>query len=137
MFGLISKKKIAKIALEIYMSNDADKSSFEPGEQREKDFYFRCGNANALNALCHKIGINLTEDYVVPAKKQIHQKESIVRCKDCVHYRESDCLSPNKFCFRLKGKDGNPIGYNFAPDDYCSRGERVDVAARKWSREND
>ena len=32
------------------------------------DFYFRCGNANALNALCCRIGINLTEDYVVPAK---------------------------------------------------------------------
>lgn len=69
MFGLISKKKIAKIALEIYLSNDADKSSFEPGDQREKDFYFRCGNANALNYLCHRIGINLTEDYVIPAKK--------------------------------------------------------------------
>ncbi len=68
MFGLISKKKIAKIALEIYLRNDADKSSFEPGEQREKDFYFRCGNANALNSLCHRIGINLTEDYVIPAK---------------------------------------------------------------------
>lgn len=68
MFGLISKKKIAKIALEIYLRNDADKSSFEPGELCEKDFYFRCGNANALNYLCHRIGINLTDGYVIPAK---------------------------------------------------------------------
>lgn len=134
MFGLISKKRIARIALEIYMENDTAKSCFEKGDARVKDFYYHSGNANALNALCHRIGINLTEDYVIPAQKQIHQKESnesIVRCKDCVYYRESDCLSPNKFCFRLKGKDGNPIGYNFAPDDYCSRGER------KWEENDD
>lgn len=137
MFGLISKKRIARIALGIYMNYDTAKSYYEKGDARIKDFYYRSGHSNALNALCHKIGINLTEDYVVPAKKQIHQKESIVRCKDCVHYQESDCLSPNKFCFRLKGKDGNPIGYNFTPDDYCSRGERVDVAMRKWRHKND
>lgn len=69
MFGLISKKKIAKIALEIYLINDAEKSSFEPGELREKEFFFRSGNANALNCLCRRIGINLTEDYVIPAKQ--------------------------------------------------------------------
>lgn len=75
MFGLISKKKIAKIALEIYLNNDTDKNSFESGEQRIKDFYFRSGNANALNALCHRIGINLTEDYVIPAKNAVLEGE--------------------------------------------------------------
>ena len=48
----------------------------------------------------------------------------VVRCKDCKHYREGKVLSPNKFCFRLRGKGGEAIGYNFAEDDFCSYGER-------------
>ena len=48
----------------------------------------------------------------------------VVRCKDCKYYRESKVLSPQKFCFRLRGRDGAAIGYNFADDDFCSYGER-------------
>ena len=49
----------------------------------------------------------------------------VVRCKDCKYYRESRVLAPNKFCFRLNHptKPGK-IGYNFADDDFCSRGVR-------------
>lgn len=51
----------------------------------------------------------------------------VVRCKDCKYYRVSAMLAPNKFCFRLKHPvEGRPIGYNFAPDDFCSYGERRD-----------
>ena len=48
----------------------------------------------------------------------------VVRCKDCKYYREGRVLSPQKFCFRLRGRDGKAIGYNFADDDFCSYGER-------------
>ena len=48
----------------------------------------------------------------------------VVYCKDCKWYRESELLAPNRFCFRLKDKNGMPIGYNFADMDFCSRGER-------------
>ena len=49
---------------------------------------------------------------------------TVVRCKDCKYYKEGVVLSPQKFCFRLKDKDGAAIGYNFAEDDFCSYGER-------------
>lgn len=50
----------------------------------------------------------------------------VVRCKDCKYYRVSAMLAPNKFCFRLKHPvEDRPIGYNFAPDDFCSHGERL------------
>lgn len=49
---------------------------------------------------------------------------TVVRCKDCKYYRESKMLSPQKFCFRSKSRDGIAIGYNFAEDDFCSYGER-------------
>lgn len=53
--------------------------------------------------------------------------EPVVRCKDCKYYRVSAMLAPNKFCFRLKHPvEDRPIGYNFAPDDFCSHGERKD-----------
>lgn len=48
----------------------------------------------------------------------------VVYCKDCKWYRESELLAPNRFCFRLKGKDGKPVGYNFSDMDFCSYGKR-------------
>lgn len=51
----------------------------------------------------------------------------VVRCKDCIYYKEGDLLAPNKFCYRLKHptEDRN-IGYNFSDDDYCSYGKKKD-----------
>lgn len=54
----------------------------------------------------------------------------VVRCKDCKYYREGEKLSPQKFCFRLRGRDGKAIGYNFAEDDFCSYGERNEDAQK-------
>ena len=48
----------------------------------------------------------------------------VVRCKDCKYYREGKIWEGVKFCFRLRGNDGEPVGYNFCDDDFCSRGER-------------
>lgn len=51
----------------------------------------------------------------------------VVRCKDCKYYNRGELLATNKFCFRLKHPTENRlIGYNFAPDDFCSYGERKD-----------
>lgn len=48
----------------------------------------------------------------------------VVRCKDCKWYQESEILAPNKFCYRLKHPvEDRQIGYNFSPDDFCSRGK--------------
>ena len=49
----------------------------------------------------------------------------VVRCKDCKYYKESRVLAPNKFCFRLNHPtEPGKIGYNFADNDFCSRGVR-------------
>jgi hypothetical protein len=54
----------------------------------------------------------------------------VVRCKDCRWYQEGRLLAPNKFCFRLKHpKEDRKIGYNYAPDDFCSYGERRETDA--------
>ena len=50
----------------------------------------------------------------------------VVRCKDCKWYKVSKLLAPDKFCFRLEDGNGNHVGYNFVPDDFCSHGERKD-----------
>lgn len=50
-----------------------------------------------------------------------------VHCRDCKFYRESKMIPDVRFCYRLKGKDGEEIGYNFSPDDSCSRGVRRDT----------
>lgn len=52
----------------------------------------------------------------------------IVQCKDCKYYRESEHPERNgiKFCYRLKDRNGEHIGYNYSDDDFCSYGERED-----------
>lgn len=48
----------------------------------------------------------------------------VVRCKDCKFYKASEKLAPTKFCYRLLDYDGNPVGYNFSNEDFCSYAER-------------
>lgn len=51
--------------------------------------------------------------------------EVVVRCKDCKYYKEGRVLAPNKFCFRINHPtEPGKIGYNFADNDFCSRGVR-------------
>lgn len=57
-------------------------------------------------------------------------KVDIVRCKDCKWYREGNLLAPNRFCYRLKDKNGENIAYNMSEMDYCSYGERKED---KWT----
>lgn len=54
MFGLISKKKLIKNALDIYREEETSEA------YSHDNFMYRCGNANALNGLCSRVGINLT-----------------------------------------------------------------------------
>lgn len=63
------------------------------------------------------------------ARKLIEEAQSVdavevVRCKDCKWYKEGKYLAPTKFCYRLKDRSGEHIGYNFSDDDFCSYGER-------------
>lgn len=78
MFGLISKKRLIKEALDIYLEEDTDKASGETPEMRVKDFFYRAGNANALNGLCSRLGIDLT-DYVISAKALESIRDTRVR----------------------------------------------------------
>ena len=57
MFGLISEKKLIKNVLEIYREEDTSKA------WSEDNLMYRMGNANALNGLCARLGINFA-DYV-------------------------------------------------------------------------
>lgn len=61
MFGLIRKKDFIKKAVEIYVNNDTALSVGDTPDERVKDFYYRSGNSNALNALCNHFGISITK----------------------------------------------------------------------------
>lgn len=63
MFGLVRLKTVKKEAVDIYLRNDNEK----PGE---RDFYFACGSASALGALCSRLGINLA-NAVKEAKEKV------------------------------------------------------------------
>ena len=68
MFGLISKKRLIREALDIYLEEDTSKARGDTPEMRVKDFFYRAGNANALDGLLSRFDIDLT-DYVITAKE--------------------------------------------------------------------
>lgn len=51
MFGFVSKRKIAKVIRDLQWSQDSRNAS------DLNDFHWRCGNGNAINYICHKLGI--------------------------------------------------------------------------------
>lgn len=51
MFGLITKKKLLGILGNLSDSQDESKAT------DVKDFYWRCGNANAINYICSRLGL--------------------------------------------------------------------------------
>ena len=56
MFGLISKKKIVKEAVDYYLKNDTS------NDMPINVYRFRCGVSNGLRHLCSKFGIDLTKE---------------------------------------------------------------------------
>lgn len=59
MFGLISKKRFIKEAVKMYLENDTENAFGVTPDLRTNNFYYRAGNANALNGLASKLGIDL------------------------------------------------------------------------------
>ena len=55
MFGLISKKKFIN-AVETLLRDSADNSKATD----KNDLYWRFGNANAVNYICHRVGVDST-----------------------------------------------------------------------------
>lgn len=53
-FGYIHTSELVKQAVDIYMDHSESNKD-------EKEFYYDCGNCNALNGLFSRLGINLTE----------------------------------------------------------------------------
>ena len=53
-FGYIHTSELVKQAVDIYIDHSKAVND-------EKEFYYDCGNCNALNGLFSRIGINLTE----------------------------------------------------------------------------
>ena len=55
MFGLISKKKFIN-AIETLLKDSADSNKATD----KNDLYWRFGNANAVNYICHRVGVDFT-----------------------------------------------------------------------------
>ncbi len=84
-----------------------------------------CAECDSYHGVrCRACWVDDTLDYI--DREPAADVAPVVRCRDCKYYRVSAMLAPNKFCFRLKHPvEDLPIGYNFAPDDFCSHGERL------------
>ena len=53
--GYISVKDLEKVAADIWLFEDTSKAS------GERDFYFRSGNANAVNYICSSFGVDIVK----------------------------------------------------------------------------
>ena len=59
MFGFVSKKKLENALKFVMENNDTAKASGDTVDERLKDFYYRSGNANAINYICAELGITI------------------------------------------------------------------------------
>lgn len=75
---------------------------------------------------CVKQTCEMALKHIDELEAKLKDLAEVVHCKDCKWYKVGKFLAPNKFCFRLKNGNGDRVGYNFAPDDFCSYGERRD-----------
>ena len=64
VFGIVSKKKLIEEMVDIYVENDTDSGIAMT--------YYSMGNANALNALSSRLGIDLTP--YIQTHKELKQK---------------------------------------------------------------
>lgn len=53
--GYINEKKLIDVAVEVYERNDEGKAADQNG------FYYCCGNANAINYIMSRFGIDFSE----------------------------------------------------------------------------
>ena len=53
--GYINEKKLIDVAVEIYERNDEARAKDQNG------FYYCCGNANAINSIFSRFGVNFSE----------------------------------------------------------------------------
>ena len=52
---IITRRKLERIFKELEDSTDQSKAAGSSPEERLKDFYWRCGNANAVNYIKYKL----------------------------------------------------------------------------------
>lgn len=53
--GYINEKKLIDVAIHVYENNDEAKANDQYG------FYYCCGNANAINYIFSRFGVNFSE----------------------------------------------------------------------------
>ena len=64
--GYINEKKLIEVAIEVYERNDS-------GEAKTNDsFYYCCGNANAINYILARFGINFYK--IIKARRVKHDQ---------------------------------------------------------------
>lgn len=79
---------------------------------------YKFSNGEAHKAYSEVIDMIVESPTVVP--------QPIVRCKDCKHFKESKFFPPVKWCYRLRDKNGDEVGYMFPEDGFCSYAEKIE-----------
>lgn len=67
--GYISEKKLIDAAVYVYENNDESKAEDQNG------FYYCCGNANAINYLMSRFGINFSE--IIKERRKKHDGKNV------------------------------------------------------------
>ena len=67
--GYISEKKLIDAAVYVYENNDESKAEDQNG------FYYCCGNANAINYLMSRFGINFSE--IIKERRKKHDWKNV------------------------------------------------------------
>lgn len=84
---------------------------FEVHISHQKSKRLKEHSSELCRDMCFAIDVSPTVDAV-----------EVVRCENCKHFKKSE-VSDRMMCWR-KDVDGQPVCYDFNPNDFCSYGER-------------
>lgn len=68
-FGFISEKELVNVAVQIYESNEVGRA------RNENEFHYCCGNANAVDYILSRFGIDITSVIKERKKKAVGEQE--------------------------------------------------------------
>ena len=69
--GYINEKKLIDVAVEIYERNDEARAKDQNG------FYYCCGNANAINGIFSRFGVDFSE--IIKERRKNHDSTGVLR----------------------------------------------------------
>ena len=124
--GYIPTKELIEAAADLYLKEDSGKAS------DKNDFYYRCGNANAIGYICGRLGIKIVEEIsklLYETQKEHSLNFSLKQACDM----DSKFIEKDRMLYgEIRGvtdKANYTCGFGIPPEYECTAEEKIKIEA--------